>query len=418
MVNVDSSSDIVIIGAGPTGSCAAWEAVRGNIDVSVFEEHQVIGKPEHCSGLIALKGLEKLGVNFKSTKPNICLNFIRKAKIIGPNFNSVEVDRGSNSMGVIDRISLDRFFADRAKDSGCKYSLGHRVTTIEYHKKNWLLKIKHDKQIKIHKSRFIISAEGVQARLSTSIGLPSPNRNWIFPAYQYEVQNVKGLDQDCVELYFGQKYAPGFFGWVIPINENLARIGIAICRKYSGKTRILMNRFMKKHPLLSERFKNASVVKSFGGFVPAAGPIKRTYDDNFIVAGDAAGQAKATTGGGVNIGGYCGRLAGMTARNIITNEDSSSQNCQDYQLRWRSLFEPDLSLMKLIRRILSPLPDEAWNKVIKIAKDSDIENSLKTSNIDLHGLDLIKFSLNPHVLIKSLSLVPQAVVSLLKGFFI
>ncbi|MFW9903071.1 MAG: geranylgeranyl reductase family protein [Candidatus Thorarchaeota archaeon] len=418
MVSENSSSDIVIIGAGPTGSCAAWEAVQGDADVSVFEEHQVIGKPEHCSGLIALKGLEKLGINYKFSKPNVCLNYIQKAKIIGPNFKSVEIDRGSNSMGVIDRISLDRFLADRAKNLGCKYYLGHRVINIEYHQKNWLLRIKHIKEIKKHRARFLVSAEGVHARLSTSIGLPSPNKNWIFPALQYEAQNLEDLDHDCVELYFGQNYAPGFFGWVIPIDENSARIGIAISRKYAGKTRILMNKFTKKHPLLSKRFKKAHIVKSYGGFVPAAGPVKRTFHDNFIVAGDAAGQTKATTGGGVNIGGYCGRLAGITARNILTKEVSSSQNCRDYQLRWQSVFEPDLTLMMLIRRILSPLPDEAWNRIIKVAKDSDIGNSLKTSNIDLHGLDLIKFSLNPRVLIKSVSLVPQAAVSLLRGFFI
>lgn len=420
MTDMNTESDIAIVGAGPAGSCAAWEALQGEPEtsVSIFEEHHQIGKPVHCSGLISLEGLQKLKINMGEIDRKICQNKIRRARFVGPNFKSFEIDRGSYSMGVIDRISLDCLLAERTKEFGCSYYLGHRVTKIYFNKKHgWTLHIRKKNKSKIHRSKILISAEGIHARLSASIGLPSPNKNWIFPALQYEIQNVEDLDNDCVELYFSQKYAPGFFGWVIPINENLARIGIAIRRQNTGMTRFLMNRFMKKHPLLSKRFKIANILKTYGGFVSGAGPIKKTYFDNFMVAGDAAGQSKATTGGGVNIGGYCGRLAGITARNIVSKGIHSPQSCQDYQRKWRSLFEPDLSLMKLFRRILTPLPDEAWNKIIEIAKDTDIGRSIKNSSIDLHGFSLLKYSLNPRVLIRGLNLVPQAAISLLQGFF-
>ncbi len=413
--NIDS--DITIIGAGPAGSCAAWEAKQGEIEkpVSIIEEHPQIGEPVHCSGLIALNGLQKLKLPIRDIEKKICYNKIRRAKFIAPNFKSIEIDRGSNSMGVVDRVSLDSILAERAREAGCDYYLGHRVAKIQFEKNHWKLHIKKKNQSTLLRSRILISAEGTRARLSASIGLPTPDKNWLFPAIQYEFEGVQNLETDCVELYFGRKYAPGFFGWVIPINDESARIGVAISRLFGRKTREFISRFLKKHPLLKPRIHNAIKTQQYGGLVPVSGPVNRTFHTNLMVVGDAAGQSKATTGGGVNIGGFCGRLAGITARKIIMDDFSSDNRCRNYEKLWKSYFEPNLSLMKLLRRMLTPLPDETWIKIIEIAKETDMQGFLKHTDIDLHAIGLLRYSLTPRVFIRSLNLFPQAATSLLRG---
>lgn len=411
----NSYSDISIIGAGPTGSLAAWESLQNNIEVSIFEEHYKVGRPPHCSGLISLDGFRNLGVDLQKIKRNVGYNSIRRAKFVGPDSNSVEIDRGVEAMGVFDRVALDRYFARHAKQSGCDYRLGHKIRQIQFYGNNWNLYINHKKEKMLHRSKILITAEGIHAKLTSSIGLPSPDKNWCFPAIQNELDNVQDIESDCVELYFGQKYAPGFFGWLIPINENLTRLGIAVGWWGKGKTRFYMNRFLKKHPLLRKRLRKSKIVNSFGGFVPATGPVKKTYFKNFMTVGDAAGQSKATTGGGVNIGGYCGRLAGYMAHKIISGEFSATKGCREYQRRWQAKFEPDLSLMKLFRRMMTPLPDKAWNNIIQIAKETDISEHMKSTSIDQHGLGLLRYALTPRVFIKSLHLVPQTAVSLLRG---
>jgi len=266
-----------------------------------------------------------------------------------------------------------------------------------------------------YRCKILISAEGVHAKLTSSIGLPIPNRKWLFSALQFEFGGIQDIESDCVELYFGRKYAPGFFGWFIPTGEDVARLGIAVAPWFSGKTRILMNYFVKKHPLIRNKLKKSKLMNSYGGFIPASGPVKRTYSTKFMTVGDAAGQSKATTGGGVNIGGYCGRLAGRMAQKIIQGELSATQGCQEYQQRWQARFEPDLTLMKLLRRMMTPLPDKAWNKIIQIAKETDIGGSLTSTRVDLHGTGLLKYALTPRVFIKSIDLFPKAAVSLLRG---
>ncbi|MHA2226063.1 MAG: geranylgeranyl reductase family protein [Candidatus Hodarchaeales archaeon] len=412
-------SDIAIVGAGPAGSCAAWEAKRNELglSVSIFEEHRQIGLPRHCSGLYATDGLQNLGVNLAEIKKKYGFNEIRRSKFIAPCNNSFEIDRKKNSLVVLDRVALDHYLMDRAKKLGCNFHFEHRVKFIHFNNNGWNLRINHKKTKKDKSSqhKILISAEGAHARLNSSIGLPIPNKNWLFPGLQYEFDQVQDIQTDCVELFFGRNYAPGFFGWFIPIDGSSARLGIAVERWFTGKIRHLMNRFMKKHPLLCDRLKRSKITKSYGGFVPGTGPINRTYFSNFMTIGDAAGQSKATTGGGVNIGGYCGRIAGFMAKDIVSNKVSPDDGCRNYQKQWKAHFEPDLTLMKIFRRIITPFSDKTWNEIIQIARNTEINESFRRSNIDLHGKGLLKYALTPRVFIRSFRLIPQLTIGLLKG---
>ncbi|MFW9780607.1 MAG: geranylgeranyl reductase family protein [Candidatus Heimdallarchaeota archaeon] len=411
------SSDVAIVGAGPAGSLAAWEIMHKNpdISVSVFEEHKEIGRPPHCSGLFSLKGFCNLGLNPQEITRELGYNPIVKAKIVSPNNNTVEIYRGSDSMGVFDRIAVDRYFAQRAQSAGCNYFLRHRVQRIKFDGSLWKIGVKTSEGTVTFGSKILILAEGVRARLTRSVGLKPPNPRWVFSAVQYEFERVLDLDSDAVELYFGRAYAPGFFAWLIPIREGEARLGVATAPWAKGYTRAHMKYFLKKHPSIHPRLKKGKIKKTYGGMVSATGPIKKTYSSGLMIVGDAAGQVKATTGGGVNIGGYSGLLAGLMAKKIVTGEISLDHGCREYQKRWQAHFEPELTLMKLLRRTMTPLSDKSWDQIIEIAGKTDLENSLRTTNIDLHGGGLLKYAFTPRVLIKGVDLIPRTVASLLAG---
>jgi len=328
------------------------------------------------------------------------------------------MDRGSKSMIVIDRPSLDQYFAFRTKKVGSSIQINQKITRIAFIEGSWHLSIKNKQRTFVHRAKILINGEGLHARLARSISLPVPNPNWHMPSYQCDFSHVSDLESDCSELYFGRNYSPGFFGWVIPLKDESARVGVAIGPWMKGKTRYLFNYFLRKHPELKARFRKAHIDKSYGGIVPASGPISSTFNTNYMVIGDAAGQTKATTGGGVNIGGFCGRLAGKYAKQIVTTEISSKKGCKEYERQWKAHFEPDLSLMKFFRRTISHLPDKSLDDIFKIARDTDMGKGLETSSIDLHGVGLLRYALKPNVLLRGGKITPQLMVSFLKGFLI
>ncbi|MHA2345854.1 MAG: hypothetical protein ACXACP_03970, partial [Candidatus Hodarchaeales archaeon] len=223
--------------------------------IAIFEEHEHIGKPSHCSGLIALEGLLKLGVNRNIIRKNLMVNEIKRARFFAPNKDFFQINRKHDSLIVLNRYNLDQYLATCSEKSGSKYYTNHSVKQIFFNENKWNLLIRHGKNTKKFTCEILISAEGSRARLASSIGLQGPNPKWLFPAIQFDLKKVVDFESDCSELYFGNKFTPGFFGWFIPLNEEAARIGIAVNPIFSGKTRLYLERFVRKHPLMKMRTK-------------------------------------------------------------------------------------------------------------------------------------------------------------------
>lgn len=412
--------ETVIIGGGPSGSLAAISALNRSkgLNIVIFEQRKKIGHPPHCSGLIGINGLKQLKI-YHSLAKKVCYNQISKARFFSPSGNSFILDRKQNEFLVLDRPRLDTYLGKNAKNLGASLFYQHSIKKIKYNetRAEWMISGIGQKKKPFNAStKVIISAEGHHPKISLQASLPTPSNAWFLPALQYEMQNVTISDRNTVELYFGNKIAPGFFAWLIPLNESMARVGLAIHPHLYRGVRKFLEYTIKKHPILSKKLDKSVRVNSWGGFVPANGPISKTFTDGFMVVGDAAGQTKATTGGGFNIGGYCGLLAGKVAAEAILINNHSSNFLKKYQRLWRSLFEPDLSIMKLLRRCLSFLPDKTLDTIFDIVIETGINDRIqKFQDVDLHGIGLLKYSLSPHVLIKSLHQAPQAAVSLLYG---
>jgi digeranylgeranylglycerophospholipid reductase len=412
--------ETIIVGGGPSGSLAAISALHRykGLKIAIFEQREKIGHPPHCSGLIGINGLKQLKI-YHSLAKKVCDNQIRKARFFSPSGISFILDRKKDDLLVLDRPRLDTCLAKNAKNLGASLNHHHSIKKIKYNetRAEWMVSGLGKKNQPFNTStKVIISAEGHHPKISPQASLPTPSNAWFFPALQYEMDNVIISDKNTVELYFGNKIAPGFYAWLIPLNESMARIGLAIHPLLSHGVRKFLEYTIKKHPILSKKLEKSVRINSWGGFVPAHGPISKTYADGFMVVGDAAGQTKATTGGGFNIGGYCGLLAGKVAAEAIISNNQSSNFLKKYQRLWHSIFEPNLSIMKLFRRCLSFLPDKTLDAIFNIAIETGINDSIqKVQDVDLHGIGLLKYSLTPHVLIKSFHQAPQAAVSLFHG---
>lgn len=132
-----------------------------------------------------------------------------------------------------------------------------------------------------------------------------------------------------------------------------------------------LREFIKNHPIASKRLSDAVPIKQFGGSIILSGPIPKTYSDGFLVVGDAAGQVKPTTGGGVVMGGLCAQVAGEVAAEAVIEGNVNSGRLSAYQKEWRRLLSREFYLMRLARRLLNRMSDRNLDKLFKTIIKND-----------------------------------------------
>jgi len=346
---------VVTVGAGVAGCEAALGAAKKNARVLLLEEHPQVGLPSHCSGVVSLSGLELLGLDSHSS---FSQKLIHGARFFPPHGESIEVRKKDPVALILNRMKLDQFLAKQAVAAGVELRAKTRASKFERTADGDSLTLADGSKVA---SKVVIDASGVGSRLSEQAGLRAPDWGEILPGLQYELVGMKEQG-DLVELFFGSKRAPGFFAWSIPTGKNSARVGLA---SKKGNVKKFLD------DLVREQWPKATIDATKSGSVLVAGPIARCWSPSFIVVGDAAGQVKQTTGGGIVIGGYCGKLAGIAAASAAShNGVEGDRFLRDYDTRWREKFGSDLRNMGFARKLFAGLSDETLNRLFSVLRDN------------------------------------------------
>ncbi len=369
--------EAVVIGAGPAGLFSAIELAKRKHDVRIVEEHDIIGQPDHCAGLLSTSGLRRLGIQIPE---QIIQNSVSGARIYSPSGYSILIERGRNEAKVIDRRKFDKWLAQKAEETGATITTG--VKAIELQSQKQIIdsvKIKSDSIDQLSAKIFVI-AEGSRCQLSKSVGFPIVKKAYKYPAFQYEVSCVD-IDNKIVEMFYGQNVAPGFFAWIIPLEEGRARVGLAA----HDKSKLRLDALMRHHKIISKRMQGAKIERSLGGTVLVGVPIKKMVNRNVIAIGDTAGIVKATTGGGVILGGLTARLAGMISSQALSSNDILA-TLSRYDRQGKALVSRELRVMYLAQLALASLSDRGLDSIIKDAGDSGLLDVIKEEgDMDFQG---------------------------------
>ena len=326
------SLEVVVIGGGPSGLSASWSAASRGVEVAVLEEHEEIGRPRHCAGLVSGEGLGLIGMPRKSEYVE---NEIRRAVVVANGFY-VELRKLGEPMYVLNREAFDKAMADRAANRGVEILLRKRARRVEKSGDGYVVKTDDGS----YACKVVIDGEGAASKLARDMGLEGPKLK--IPALQVEAKGHVDLEEVLVVL--GEEWAPGFFSWVIPLGDGWLRVGLA---SIIGHCDALLKRLIKRHPLVSKLLRGAEVRNRYGGMI-VIGPPRETRKGNFMVVGDAAGQTKPLTGGGVVYGALCGSLAGVVASGVISGKADASL----YERLWRRFLGLEERLGKLLRGVL------------------------------------------------------------------
>ncbi|MCX6804178.1 MAG: NAD(P)/FAD-dependent oxidoreductase [Candidatus Diapherotrites archaeon] len=362
---------IAIIGAGPAGLACAMKIKENGIDVNVFEEHEDIGEPEHCSGLISKKGLEELGV-----LPGKSLqNEIKGARIYSPSGQYIEVKRKETVAFVVNRKEFDQMLLRRARLLNIHVATQTKLIDV----RNNTLFVQAGGRGELRKSDYVIGADGVNSTVRHLMGIQVPKENYV---HTMQTTLTGEFNDKIVEVHLGE-FAKGFFGWVIPISKEKAKVGIGTT--LGEDVNLRFREFVKK------RFPNSRIRKADSALIPCGPPLQGIAKNNLAIVGDAAFQTKATTGGGIIFGMKAGNVLGE----IIAQVAKGKANISEYEKQLDSI-NKELRLHWKLRRFLNGLKDKEIDDLIIKLKQKGIEEFLeKEGDMDEPSKFIGKLARNP-----------------------
>ncbi len=348
--------DVVVVGAGPAGAIASKYAAKKGANTLLIEEHASIGSPVQCTGLVSTAALSECEVR----EGSFVLAKMKGAFVYAPNCEELTIRGKDVKAYVIDRKMFDRYLVERALDSGVSLLLKTRFIGMNRGK---ISVISSGKSKEIY-GGVIIGADGIQSSVGRAAGLPRCEK--FLSGIQFEAPYTP-KNPGFVELFTGKDVAPGFFAWVVPFN-GLARIGLAKNSNDFPAQHYLEK--LLKHPVVASRYKGSRTEHVLGG-IPL-GPPDKTIKDNVMLVGDAAGQVKPTSGGGVYMGAVCAKIAGEVAAKASRNE----ARLEEYEKRWRDSVGRELAIGMRIHKSIGKLSDENLNEFITFLNQPEIRECI------------------------------------------
>ena len=351
--------DVVVAGGSVAGLLSAREISSKGFSVLVIEEDYEIGTPEHCGGLVSIAGLQKLGIiPFRKTFDHM----IESAEIIAPNGKRFTINSKKQKVIEISRRELDKQIAFQAQKNGAVIKVRTSFQEIT------------DTGIRTNEEKIdckiFVDARGVSS-------LIHKDRTGILSSAQYEIY-ADWIKKGKVEVIFDQKKYPGFFAWIIPSNEGKGKVGVA------GKG---INVAETLDGILKEKGEFSTIRKIFAP-IWIKGPIEKFVEGKTVIVGDAAGQAKPTTAGGIYTSGMGGVYAGQAISKFLkTNKMSDLEN---YQKKWTEQFGKEFEKQLFARKMLERLDNQTINKLFESITPEITNEISEKDDFDFHTSSIIK----------------------------
>ena len=351
--------DVVIAGGSIAGLLCAREISSRGFSVLVIEEGYEIGTPEHCGGLVSVEGLTEIGViPFRKTFEHK----IECAKITAPNGNSFTINSKKQKVIEISRRELDKQIAFQAQKNGTVI----KVRTSFQEKTKEGIRTNNENI----DCRIFVDARGVSSLIHR-------DRTGILSSAQYEIY-AKWIKNREVEVIFDQERYPGFFAWIIPSGEGKGKIGVAGKGINVVET---INDFLKKKG-------EFSTIRKIFAPIWIKGPIKKFVEGETVFVGDAAGQAKPTTAGGIFTSGMGGIYAGQAiAKFLRTNK---RDDLEQYQKKWNSKFGKEFEKQLLARKVLERINNDTINELFDFITPEIIKDVSEKDDFDFHTGSIVK----------------------------
>jgi len=355
--------NVIVAGGSVSGLLAAREAAAGGLSVAVLEEDSEIGTPEHCGGLVSISGMRNLGIVPDAGAVENAK--IARARILSPS-KGFEISAEKQKVMVLDRRALDKQIAFQAQKLGAEIRVKCAMRSFAKDGEGYLVKTSEGDLA----CKYFVDARGVASMIAR-------NREGVLQSAQYEVY-APWIERDTIEVAFDSERYPGFFAWIIPTAQGSGKVGVA------GRG---INAAGALQSYIEGKGK-CSIVRKVYAPIWVNGPEENFVSGRTITVGDAAGQSKPTTAGGIYTCGMGGVLAGRAVVEAAGKNDDSL--LEQYRKGWLSMFGSEFEKMLLARKLLERLDNRAIDGLFAAVPPEKLEEASAGGDFDFHSAALAK----------------------------
>ena len=301
------SPDILVLGLGPAGACAARAAAEENCAVLAVERKKSPGAPVQCAEFVpAMLGSEVRDLNGARIQPITAM--LTQVESQAP-------DLMADFPGqMIDRERFDAALAQEAEAAGAECLCGQAVRAIDA---RGAVTLADGTRLC---PRVIIGADGPRSLAGKAIGAVNSD---VLETRQITVPLLKPFESTDIFLSAGIR---GGYGWLFPKGE-VANLGLGVMAADKARLKPLLNSLHQK--LADEGRVGRKILCHTGGAIPAGGmvgPHGMLGKTLVLLAGDAAGLTNPVTGAGINAAVQSGTMAGEAAADWLAGDASAPDN--------------------------------------------------------------------------------------------
>ncbi len=301
--------DAIIVGAGPSGSTAAFVLAQAGLKVALVDKSE-FPRDKLCGGGLTGRSIKAFKEIFACDLKDILefeshgIAFYNKGQYL----NKLE---NYQSLNFIYRCDFDHYLASKAEQAGAEFIQGFNIADIDA-ATNTIT----DKQGKQYHANFIVGADGIKSIVSRKIFSQSFDKNRYAIAMEAEIdRDAFGRHVHLPEIYYGS--VEWGYGWVFPKKDRIT-VGIAGLYKHNKDIKKLFVNFLQNDLGLS------TDVAMKGYYLPFGQYNKKLAKGSVLLVGDAAGLVDPITGEGIAFALESGQMAAQSIIEASQADDPQS----------------------------------------------------------------------------------------------
>lgn len=351
-------NDVIIVGGGHVGLYLASRLAPAGFQTLLLDQKKAIGERIVCTGIIGAEAFRKFDLPLDTI-----LASIQQVRFFSPSGAHFNYEPPEPLAHVVDRTRFNRHFANQALAGGAEIKTGSRVEGIRVKKEGVAVKAaQEDGSESFHESRTLILATGVNYKLFEWVGVSAP-KNFLSGAQIH----IPFQDESWTSVYVGREVAPGSFAWVVPLETGFARVGLLSEKSPAFYLKRLLDRI--RPGWRDDIGENGIDIRPV-----VQGPLEKSFTDRVLVVGEAAGQIKTTTAGGIYYGLLGAEIALETLKEAFWKNRFTADVLSPYDRRWKKAIGEELRFGDYFRRLFSKLTDEQIEELFNRMIQEEILN--------------------------------------------